>query len=132
MEARLVVCFFTLVLSKYSAAIGQSWDDASIIHTAYGSLSRARAVASDPPTVYLVAILPNDTLYLPSFDKVGPALKLAMDKVVERQLLPAFRMQLSYRDSRCSNVYAPLSAVDAYKFNQVHAFFGKRCSGGSV
>lgn len=78
-------------------------------------------------SIYLVAILPNDLVYLPSFTKVGPALKLAMNKVVQQQLLPGFRLQLSFRNSRCSNIYAPYVAVEAYKLNQVHVFFGPSC-----
>ena len=78
-------------------------------------------------SIYLVAILPNDTDYLPSFVKVGPALKLAMEKVVQQQLLPGYQLQLSFRNSRCSNIFAPHGAVDAYKLNEVHVFFGPSC-----
>ena len=109
-----------LVLVLLVCCSGSQWVDKRVVQVQESELAAERSI-------YLVAILPNDIVYLPSFTKVGPALKLAMDKVVQQQLLPGFRLQLSFRNSRCSNIYAPYVAVEAYKLNQVHVFFGPSC-----
>lgn len=77
--------------------------------------------------LFLVTLLPDDRFHLPSLDKVRPAVFFAAAKVNRSELLPGFRIRLDFRDSRCSNVYAPHSAVEVYKHNQVHAFFGPSC-----
>jgi len=77
--------------------------------------------------LFLVTLLPNDSFHLPSLDKVRPAMILGAEKVEKLELLPGYRIQLEFRDSRCSNVYAPHSAVEVYKLNKVHVFFGPSC-----
>lgn len=109
---------FLLLLSTAYCS-GSQWADMQVV--------RVEPKLAANRSIYLVAILPNDIVYLPSFAKVGPALKLAMDKVVQQQLLPGYRLQLSFRNSRCSNTYAPYVAIEAYKLNEVHVFFGPSC-----
>ena len=77
--------------------------------------------------LFIVALLPDDVSYLPVYRKVGPALRLAVKKVVQLHLLPGYHLHLSYRNSHCSNVHAPNGAVEAYKKDQVHVFLGPSC-----
>lgn len=110
---RFIKCVLVLVMSGLAAS-------------AADSTNRFEAVEKKS-VLYLVVLLANDDARLPSLNKVRPAIKLAADRIAETQLLPGYSLQLSFRDSSCSSVHAPYAAVEAYKINQVHVFFGPSC-----
>ena len=114
--------FLTIFIQCCVCSVGS--DLSRLVYTAV----RGVQVGNDcNETIHLVALLPSNVRYLPSIQNVWPGLKLAMDKIVEQQILSRFRIQLSYRDSNCSNVYAPKEAVESYKENRVNVFLGPSC-----
>uniref|UniRef100_A0A1B6MMP7 Receptor ligand binding region domain-containing protein n=1 Tax=Graphocephala atropunctata TaxID=36148 RepID=A0A1B6MMP7_9HEMI len=101
-------------------------------------LSGARAVLSDQATecvqaprddstIHAAVILPNSTEYIMALPRVMPVLKLAMEEVRRRQLLPKdLNFQFLPWDDRCDAVYAQIATFEAVK-KDVHVFFGPAC-----
>src|SRR5207249_2533045 len=78
-------------------------------------------------TVRMTVLVPNDIRYPWSLSRVAPAIDLALRKLKQSTLLPGWKYEINFRDSRCSNIYAPMEAVRAYMEDRVHVFFGPVC-----
>ena len=77
--------------------------------------------------INVTVLLPFDPRYKASVRRTGPAIQLGFKKVKQLGLLPNHRVRISYIDSNCSNIIAPLEAM-RYQFNNaVHVFFGPSC-----
>ncbi|KAK3747649.1 hypothetical protein RRG08_024796 [Elysia crispata] len=59
--------------------------------------------------------------------KVLPALELALDKVKNSSLLDGYDVIINHNDSKCSDVYGPLSAFHLYRTDGAHVFIGPSC-----
>ncbi|OXA43921.1 Atrial natriuretic peptide receptor 3 [Folsomia candida] len=78
--------------------------------------------------VNVTVLLPFNHTYQPSLKRVGPAILLGFETVRRLQLLPQYRIALTYHDSQCSNVFAPMRATRAtMNEGNVHVFFGPSC-----
>jgi len=81
--------------------------------------------------LHAVVILPMETHYRASLVKIQQAIYLAFEKVKKLGLLPNVKVTLSHEDSRCSNTFAPITAIrsmyacDSNK--KPHVFFGPSC-----
>jgi hypothetical protein len=54
-------------------------------------------------------------IFIFHFSKVLPAIELAAKKIVQDgQLLANFKIEIDYKDTRCSSTYGPLAAFDLY------------------
>jgi hypothetical protein len=84
--------------------------------------------SDDKLQVNVSVILPFEHFYQSSFKRVGPAILLAFEAVRHQLILPHHRIKLSYYDSQCSNVLAPMYATRATMVEgHVHVFFGPAC-----
>ncbi|CAG7700227.1 unnamed protein product [Allacma fusca] len=78
--------------------------------------------------INIYMLLPNDDRYMASIRQTGPAMNLSWHQVLQRNLLPGYRINLHYRDTECSNVLAPMVAIKAhFAQKNLHAFFGPSC-----
>lgn len=77
--------------------------------------------------VKLGVILPEDTLYPWSVKRVLPAIEVAVEVVEQRKILPFHRISIQTADSKCSETFGPLAAVDLYSHNSAHVFLGPVC-----
>lgn len=78
--------------------------------------------------INVAVLLPVDPAYGASMRRTGPAIILGFEKVKELQLLPDYKVNLHYSDSKCSNVEAPMEAMKHFMYgNTAHIFFGPSC-----
>ncbi|XP_023219656.1 atrial natriuretic peptide receptor 1-like isoform X1 [Centruroides sculpturatus] len=82
---------------------------------------------SSNDTVRVAVILPKSPSYLASIIRVTPAIRLAIDKVRNQQVLPGWKWDVHYLDSQCSSTYGPMHAVRAYIEDRIHLFLGPVC-----
>lgn len=82
---------------------------------------------SETKGVMVTVLLPYKTRYKASLQRVAPAIYLGFKKVREMNLLPNYQIMLSYKNSNCSNVLAPLSFVDDVFHERANVFFGPSC-----
>jgi atrial natriuretic peptide receptor A len=79
--------------------------------------------------VNLGVILPFGGQYSWTRPKVGPALGMALERLTAHtELLPGYRLQTTWADSKCSSTFGPLEAIDMHCKQQVHVFFGLACN----
>lgn len=83
-----------------------------------------------PDRVSLGVILPKGLNHLPyRFELVYPAVTIAVDKMMESPyVLPGVNITLKDADSKCSDEYGPMAAIDMFLERSVHAFLGPACS----
>ncbi|XP_074661507.1 atrial natriuretic peptide receptor 3-like [Tubulanus polymorphus] len=86
-------------------------------------------VTYDPNKVIKIGInLPTATKYMWSTYKVAPAIEIAVDTVERTSgLLDGYTFQLNYADSRCSETYGPMNAINFYIQQEAHVFIGPSC-----
>jgi atrial natriuretic peptide receptor A len=77
--------------------------------------------------VKLGVILPEDEQYPFSLKRVMPAIDYAIDNLSKMKLLPGCVLKLEIKDSRCSETFGPLAAVDLHVYKHVHVYFGPVC-----
>ena len=65
--------------------------------------------------------------YLWSIPKVRSAIEFAMHGHVVKQLLPGVLVRGEYRDSKCSDTYGPLEAIDLYTKGAADVILGPAC-----
>jgi hypothetical protein len=82
---------------------------------------------SDARYVNVTVLLPFDPYYQASLVRVGPGILLGFEAVRDRGLLPNHNFRLTYHDSQCSNVFAPMKAIESVVSKSVHVFFGPSC-----
>lgn len=77
----------------------------------------------------VTVLLPFDPVYMASMKRVGPAIYLGFLGVRELNLLPGYQINVSYENSNCSNVIAPLKFTKAVSCvsKTVNVFFGPSC-----
>lgn len=80
---------------------------------------------SSNDTVRVTVILPRDSKYLSSIQRIGPAISIAVSKT--KPVLPGWHWDVRYRDSQCSPAYGQMYAVRAYVEERVHLFLGPSC-----
>ena len=77
--------------------------------------------------IHLTAILPRDPDRLFSIGKVSSAASMAIERIHNMSLLARGSIRISYRDSKCSEVYGMKEAIESFIRNNVSAFFGPVC-----
>ena len=77
--------------------------------------------------INVTVLLPFDYRYMASVRRTGPAIQLGFEKVKELQLLPRHTVHLTFIDSNCSNIIAPMEAMRSKFNNAVDVFFGPSC-----
>ncbi|XP_013791002.1 atrial natriuretic peptide receptor 3-like, partial [Limulus polyphemus] len=82
---------------------------------------------SSSDVVRVSVLLPKNSLYLGAIPRVGPAIELAIHWIENRGLLPGWRWQVEYGDTKCSTAYGPMRAFKAFIEDRVHVFFGPMC-----
>lgn len=83
-----------------------------------------------PPDLQVSIILPSNTTIPnlePSLDRLGPSILEGFREASRRKLLhPQMFYNLTFRDSRCDNSFAPKAFTDAI-VEGVHVVFGPSC-----
>ena len=73
-------------------------------------------------------LLPEDDKYSWSLPRTQPALEYAVDNIEkELKLLPGYKIQLYFNDSKCSETFGPLAAIEMYVQRLAHVFIGPAC-----
>ena len=72
-------------------------------------------------------ILPEDNNYPWSLQRILPAIEIAVETVEKRAILPGHYITINASDSQCSSTQAPLAAIEMYKYEGAHVFFGPAC-----
>ncbi|XP_070177844.1 uncharacterized protein [Littorina saxatilis] len=83
--------------------------------------------ADSPDSVNIGVILPFSGSFPWVIQQAHPALKLAVDLIVRKQILPKKKINLVLRDSHCSETYGPLQGIDLYVEKAAHVFVGPAC-----
>ena len=78
--------------------------------------------------IKLGVLIPEGGNYDYAKSKVLPAIYTAVRSDDVHNLLPDFNLTINYRDSKCSDTYGPLSAVDLYYKKEANIYFGPVCS----
>lgn len=74
-------------------------------------------------------ILPFNGDHFWRLELTRPALEQALDYIHKTPgLLDNYTIELDYRDSKCSDVYGPLEAIDMYTKKTADAFLGPGCN----
>lgn len=73
-------------------------------------------------------ILPEDSQHAWSLKHVMPAIDYAIENLVKMRLLPGCTVKTEVKDSKCSETFGPLAAVDLHVYKHVHVFFGPVCN----
>ena len=78
--------------------------------------------------IKLGVILPYDEHFPWSMKKTRPAIEYAIDRIRnQKDLLPGCVFEILTGDSRCSEVFGPLVAIDFHFNHAVHLFLGPAC-----
>ena len=77
--------------------------------------------------VLIAVIVPFNAIRLFSTNRSFPALDIALQKVIDLQLLPDHKLVVNYADSKCSSVAAPIEAFNFFMKRMVHVFVGPVC-----
>lgn len=85
------------------------------------------AKTRDRNKINVTVLLPFDFRYMASVRRTGPAIELGFKKVTELQLLSHHTVHLTFIDSNCSNIIAPMEAMRSKFNNAVDVFFGPSC-----
>ena len=84
--------------------------------------------ANDSDVINIGVILPFDNSQLWSIPKVEPGIDYAVHAIeVSDNLLEGKRLKVIVRDSKCSDIFAPLAAIDMYWRREAHVFIGPAC-----
>jgi len=83
--------------------------------------------ASSNLQLNVTVLLPFDPYYKASLSRVGQAIYLGFEKVRDMGLLPNYNFSLHYKNSACSNVYAPYKFMEDVFHHRVDVFFGPSC-----
>ena len=75
----------------------------------------------------LGVILPSDPKYPWSLKKVLPAIDVAVESVVDQGLLPKLKITVNASDSKCSDTFGPLAAIDFFMYKTANVFIGPVC-----
>lgn len=75
----------------------------------------------------VTVLLPFSDKYKASMKRVAQAIFLGFQKVREDQMLHNYQVLLSYKDSNCSNMNAPLAFVEDVFLERAMVFFGPSC-----
>lgn len=79
-------------------------------------------------SVYRIGvILPFNDSFLWSVPKTRPAIQYAVDTVNTGPLLGDEQLEVQFADSRCSETYGPLEAMDMYLKRRPDVFIGPAC-----
>ena len=78
-------------------------------------------------TIRIGVILPYDGPYAWALPKTRPGIEYAIAEVRRRRLLPTVDVRVEYGDSRCSDIYGPLVAIDMYHKRTADVFIGPAC-----
>ena len=84
----------------------------------------------DSSAVQLAVLLPASDAYEGSFQRVAPAVVMALRQLRDRRLLPGRSFTLHVRDTKCSSIYAPAHAVQSYFTDRVELLLGPYCDFG--
>lgn len=115
------------ILGQEETWIGEISDSGGRELAPFTNLS-PEEIGSGGSVVNVTVLLPFDHNYQPSLRRVGPAILLGFEHVSNSSLLPHHRVVLTYHDSQCSNVFAPMRATRAtMNEGSVHVFFGPSC-----
>jgi hypothetical protein len=82
---------------------------------------------NDDGMIKVGVILPFSNNFPWGIPKTGPGISLAVETVNKWTLLGGRQLHLELRDSRCSDTYGPLAAIDMYHTKNVHVFLGPAC-----
>ncbi|EEB15298.1 hypothetical protein Phum_PHUM360680 [Pediculus humanus corporis] len=83
---------------------------------------------NDICVIKAAVILPNNTSYVASLQKVLPALSLAVDEAKKRKILPpGIKFSFAAYDDQCNAVYGQMNAIEAYANDKPHVIFGPSC-----
>ncbi|KAK2705383.1 hypothetical protein QYM36_017428, partial [Artemia franciscana] len=77
--------------------------------------------------INIALLIPKDDFYLSSYNKVVPGIDSAIATVVNRTLLHRLSLVFRFSNTRCSNIYAPVGAIESYKEGFADVFFGPSC-----
>ena len=78
--------------------------------------------------IKLGVILPYEGDYPWTMKKTRPAIEYAIDRIRNQSdLLPGIAIQIKTGDSKCSETYGPLAAIDFYVNRSVQVFIGPAC-----
>lgn len=73
-------------------------------------------------------LLPEDDKYSWSLPRTQPALEYAVENIENQmKLLPGYKIQLYFNDSKCSETFGPLAAIEMYVQRLAHVFIGPAC-----
>ena len=75
----------------------------------------------------LGVILPANPKYPWSMERVLPAIDIAVETVKRKSLLPYENIIVNASDSKCSETFGPLAAIDFFMYKSAHAFIGPVC-----
>jgi atrial natriuretic peptide receptor A len=87
-----------------------------------------RTVEDEPRVIKLGVILPASGSYPWSQQITMPAIEYALEDLRNRSdLLTNYELRVHTGDSRCSDTYGPLEAIDMYLKRKAHVFIGPAC-----
>ena len=86
-----------------------------------GHLSKAAGL----PDVKIGVIIAYDGPLPWTLPRIRPAIEIARESIAASPERFPFHLSVTYRDSRCSDVYGPLAAIDFYVEKSAHVFIGK-------
>ncbi|CAL1539966.1 unnamed protein product, partial [Lymnaea stagnalis] len=78
--------------------------------------------------VKIGVILPGRASILFSLNKSRSSIELAAEKIIGPDgSLPGYKVQIVFRDSRCSETFGPLNGIDLYVRKLAYVFIGPSC-----
>jgi hypothetical protein len=91
-------------------------------------LALTASVMSEKHSIQIGILLPDMDISLSqeacySTNHVRPGIEVAFDRVSKR----SFTFEAKFVDSRCSDLYGPVAAMEMFYMGEVHAFFGPCC-----
>lgn len=73
-------------------------------------------------------ILPFSNNYPWSIPKTRPAILYAVETIRNQSILPNDELVMDFRDSKCSETYGPLAAIDMVRHSPPNLFLGPACN----
>lgn len=109
---------FTFILDDLHRVIGRINGEAMLKDAGY----KRRKV------VKIGLILPTNSSYPWSLQRTMPAVEYAIETARNQlKLLPSYNLEVSFNDSRCSDIMAPLAAFNMYVNSRANVFIGPCC-----
>lgn len=89
--------------------------------------SYCKEVFTDPHDIHIALLLPEENFYLPSRQRVEPAIKLGIKKINKWGLLPGLKFEVIRKNTKCDTSFGIWKAMGSYMDKRIRLFLGPSC-----